>query len=236
MIAAVFGSSGGIGRAMTEETLRRGGYDRVFAISRSGQKIAGADPLKADFLDEADLHAVAETLGTAGPVALCVVANGLLSDGASLQPEKSWRHQSAEAFQRVLMANTVAPALIAKHVLPLTPRNGRSVFTALSARVGSISDNRLGGWHAYRASKAALNMLMRNYAIEQARRAPEGICVSLHPGTVDTALSRPFRAGGGEGKLFKPAQAAEFLMNVIEGLSPADTGKRFDWAGKEIPA
>lgn len=236
MIAAVFGSSGGIGQALTEELLRRGGHDRVFAISRSGAAIDGADALKADFLNEEDLAAAAETLRAAGPVTLCIVASGILSDGPGLQPEKSWRHQSADAFQRVFAANTVAPALIAKHVLPLTPRKGRSVFAALSARVGSISDNRLGGWHAYRASKSALNMLVRNYAIEQARRAPEGICVSLHPGTVDTGLSRPFQSGVAEDRLFSPAQSAGYLIDVISRLTPEDSGKCFDWAGKEVPA
>ncbi|OYW86436.1 MAG: C-factor, partial [Hyphomonas sp. 32-62-5] len=99
-----------------------------------------------------------------------------------------------------------------------------------------ISDNRLGGWHAYRASKAALNLLIRNYAIEQARRAPGSICAGLHPGTVDTGLSRPFQSGVPDGKLFTPQQSAAYLLGVIDRLTPEDSGKCFDWNGQEVPA
>lgn len=235
MNAVIFGSSGGIGRALTENLVQSSAWSRVFAVSRSGGGPEGATLLKSDFLDETALEAAAQAIGAEGPVTLCIVASGLLSDGGSLQPEKSYRQQSAAAFERVFAANTVAPALIAKRMLPLMPKTERSVFAALSARVGSISDNRLGGWHAYRTSKAALNMLIRNYAIEQARRAPGNICVGLHPGTVDTGLSRPFQSGVPEGKLFTPAQSAACLLGVIAGLTPEDSGKCFDWNGKEIP-
>lgn len=234
MNAVVFGSSGGIGRALTENLVQSGALPRVFAVSRSGAAIGGATSLSANFLDEAALMAAAHAIGADGPVTLCIVASGLLSDGAGLQPEKSYRQQSAAAFERVFASNTIAPALIAKHMLPLMPRTGRSVFAALSARVGSISDNGLGGWHAYRASKAALNMLIRNYALEQARRAPGNICVGLHPGTVDTGLSAPFQSGVPDGKLFTPAQSAAYMLGVIGGLTPQDSGKCFDWSGKEI--
>lgn len=234
MNAVIFGSSGGIGRALTENLVQSSAWSRVFAVSRSGGGPEGATLLKSDFLDETALEAAAQAIGADGPVTLCIVASGLLSEGAGLQPEKSYRQQSAAAFERVFAANTIAPALIAKHLLPLMPKTERSVFAALSARVGSISDNRLGGWHAYRASKAALNMLIRNYALEQARRAPGNICVGLHPGTVDTGLSRPFQSGVPEGKLFTPAQSAAYLLGVIGGLTPQDSGKCFDWSGKEI--
>ena len=153
-----------------------------------------------------------------------------------LSPERTLRAQSAAAFEAVFHINTVLPALIAKHMIPLMPRKERAVFAALSARVGSISDNRLGGWHAYRASKAALNMLIKNYAIEQTRRAPDFIAVGLHPGTVDTALSSPFQKGVPEGKLFSPAQSAGYLLSVLGQLTPDDTGKVFDWQGTEVPA
>ncbi|MDP1555061.1 MAG: SDR family NAD(P)-dependent oxidoreductase [Hyphomonas sp.] len=235
MIAVVFGSSGGIGRALAEGVIASGKYGSVFAVSRSGAEIDGAINRRAEFTDEVQLGALAAEIGAAGPVTLCLVASGLLSaDG--LQPEKTYRALSAEAFARVFAANTVAPALIAKHFLPLMPKTERSVFAALSARVGSISDNRLGGWHAYRASKAALNMLIRNFAIEQARRAPGHICVGLHPGTVDTGLSKAFQGGVAEDRLFTPAQAAGYLLGVVDRLTPEDSGKCLDWAGKEIPA
>jgi len=235
MSAVVFGSSGGIGRALAEGLIASGRYRSVFAVSRSGAEIDGAINRRAEFTDEAQLAALAAEIGAAGSVGLCLVASGLLSaDG--MQPEKTYRALSAEAFARVFAANTIAPALIAKHMLPLMPKAERSVFAALSARVGSISDNRLGGWHAYRASKAALNMLIRNFAIEQVRRAPGNICVGLHPGTVDTGLSKAFQGGVPGGKLLSPAQAAGYLLGVIDGLTPEDSGKCFDWAGKEVPA
>ncbi len=235
MIAVVFGSSGDIGRALAEGVIASGKYAVVFAVSRSGAQIAGAVNRQAKFTDEAELARLAAEIGAAGPVTLCLVASGLLSE-TGLQPEKTYRSMTSDAFQRVFAANTIAPALIAKHLLPLMPKAERSVFAALSARVGSISDNRLGGWHAYRASKAALNMLLRNFAIEQSRRAPGNICVGLHPGTVDTGLSKAFQGGVAEGKLFTPAQAAGYLLGVIDGLTPEDSGKCFDWAGEEVPA
>ena len=235
MIAVVFGSSGGIGRALAESLVASGRYETVFAVSRSGAEIVGAINLTAEFTDAEALAAVADEVRTAGPVSLCIVASGLLSDG-DLQPEKTYRAMTLDAFQRVFAANTFGPALIAAHMLPLMPKTERSVFAALSARVGSISDNRLGGWHAYRASKAALNMLIRNFALEQARRAPGNICVGLHPGTVDTGLSRNFQGGVADDKLFTPAQAAGYLLEVVDRLTPEDSGKCFDWAGKEVPA
>jgi NAD(P)-dependent dehydrogenase (short-subunit alcohol dehydrogenase family) len=235
MIAVVFGSSGGLGRALTLRLLAAGTHTRVFAVSRSGTSIPGAENRQADFTDETALTALAAEIGAAGPVTLCLIASGLLSDDA-VQPEKTYRAQSLQAFQRVFEANTFAPALIAKHMLPLMPKTGRSVFAALSARVGSISDNRLGGWHAYRASKAALNMLIRNYAIEQARRAPECICIGLHPGTVDTGLSKPFQSNVPGERLFTPAQSAGYLLDVIDRLTPEVSGKCLDWAGKDVPA
>jgi NAD(P)-dependent dehydrogenase (short-subunit alcohol dehydrogenase family) len=235
MIAVVFGSSGGIGRALAEGVVASGRYERVFAVSRSGAEISGATNLAAEFTDAEALARVADEIRAAGQVTLCLVASGMLS-GPDLQPEKTYKSMSLAAFQRVFAANTFGPALIAAQMLPLMPKTERSVFAALSARVGSISDNRLGGWHAYRASKAALNMLIRNFAIEQARRAPGNICVGLHPGTVDTGLSRSFQSSVAEGKLFTPAQAAAYLLDVIEHLTPEDSGKCFDWAGKEVPA
>lgn len=235
MIAVVFGSSGGIGRALAEGVVASGRYETVFAVSRSSAEIVGAINLTAEFTDAEALAAVADEIRKAGPVSLCMVASGLLSDG-DLQPEKTYKAMTLDAFQRVFAANTFGPALIAAQMLPLMPRAERSVFAALSARVGSISDNRLGGWHAYRASKAALNMLIRNFALEQARRAPGNICVGLHPGTVDTGLSRNFQGGVVDGKLFTPAQAAGYLLDVVDRLTPEDSGKCFDWAGKEVAA
>ncbi|MEZ5945465.1 MAG: SDR family NAD(P)-dependent oxidoreductase [Hyphomonas sp.] len=236
MKAIVFGTSGGLGRALAQGLVARGRHHEIYAVSRHGDPLDGAISLAADFTDEPALAGIARKLIGPEPLALCLFAGGLLSDGAGLQPEKTYRHQTAANFQRVFEANTIAPALVAKHMLPLMPKHGRSVFAALSARVGSISDNRLGGWHAYRASKSALNMLIRNYAIEQAHRAPGCICVALHPGTVDTRLSRPFQANVPGGRLFPPQQSAAYLLDVIDRLGPDDSGKCLDWGGREIPS
>lgn len=251
MNAIVFGASGGIGRAVCEALLSRGGYETIFAVSRQRDlsilqasttpRSEGAtstlQPLVCDLTDEASLRSVAARVEAAGPLTLCLCAIGKLSDADSdLTPERSLQSQSQAAFETLFHTNAILPALIAKHMMPLMPRTERAVFAALSARVGSISDNRLGGWHAYRASKAALNMLIRNFAIEQARRAAEFIAVGLHPGTVDTALSLPFQRNVPKGKLFTPHHAATCLLDVVEGLRPDDSGKVFDWQGKEIPA
>ena len=130
--------------------------------------------------------------------------------------------------------NAIGPALVAKHFLPAQPRTGRTVFAVLSAKVGSIGDNRLGGWYGYRASKAALNQLVRTLAIEHRRRNDRSIVVGLHPGTVDTALSKPFQANVVADQLFTPGRAAVQLLDVIEGLRAIDSGKLFGWEGSEI--
>jgi NAD(P)-dependent dehydrogenase (short-subunit alcohol dehydrogenase family) len=237
MQAIVFGASGGIGAELVVQLSERPDISRVHAISRSGAAATGkVTPHTVDITVDSDLARLSDTLKYEGDIRLIILATGILSDGNALQPEKSHRQQSLQAFERVFRVNTFGPALVSRYFLPLMPRSGRAVFTALSARVGSIGDNRLGGWHAYRASKAALNMLLRNYAIEQARLNSDFIVAGLHPGTVDTRLSKPFQGNVPDGQLFTPQNAAAHLLRVIEGLTPADTGKCFDWAGKEIPA
>lgn len=238
MRAVIIGATGGIGSALVEQLAQRPDIETVHALSRTGQTFPHANVQSGtlDLLDESSIEAAAAIVKQSGPPDLVFIASGLLSEGADLQPEKSYRHQDLVAFQRVFEINTFGPGLIAKHFLPIMPRKGRAVFAALSARVGSITDNRVGGWHAYRASKAALNMLIKNYAIEQARRNEDFIAVSLHPGTVDTALSQPFQSNVPDKQLFSPDVSAAHLLNVIARLQPADSGKAFDWAGQEILA
>jgi NAD(P)-dependent dehydrogenase (short-subunit alcohol dehydrogenase family) len=137
---------------------------------------------------------------------------------------------------QVLALNTIGPAIIAKHTLPLMNRNQRFVFAALSARVGSISDNGLGGWHSYRASKAALNMLLKNFALEVGRTHKEGVVVGLHPGTVDSKLSQPFQTNLPEGQLTQADAAAAKLLNVLMRLGADQSGRVFDFSGAEVPA
>ena len=142
---------------------------------------------------------------------------------------------SGAQMTAVLEANTIGPALVAKHLLPQLARDRKSVFAALSARVGSIRDNKLGGWYAYRASKAALNMLIKTLSIEHGRRWPQSAVVALHPGTVDTQLSRPFSGRVPRSQLATPAEAAHRLLQVIDGLGAEDTGRLFAWDGSRIP-
>jgi NAD(P)-dependent dehydrogenase (short-subunit alcohol dehydrogenase family) len=230
--ACVFGASGGIGAALTRQLADDPAVAVVHAGAR-GNIACGAKilPFAFDLTDEAS---IANAAAAIGPVDLVIIATGLLHD-AALQPEKSYRGQSSDAYAIAYAINAIGPALIGKHFLPLLPRDRRSVFTAISARVSSISDNRLGGWHAYRASKAALNMILRNYAIELGRSHPHATVAALHPGTVDTDLSQPFQRNVAEGKLFTPDYSAQCLLQVIDGLTPADSGKLFAWDGAEIP-
>ncbi|MFZ4607185.1 MAG: SDR family NAD(P)-dependent oxidoreductase [Caulobacter sp.] len=232
--AVVVGASGGLGAALTAALVDSGRFTAVHALSRQGLTApAGALPGRLDLEDEASIAEAAARLDA--PPRLLIVATGRLH-GPGLSPEKALRQLDAAALVQAFAINSIGPALVAKHMLPLLPRTGRSAFAALSARVGSISDNRLGGWHGYRASKAALNMLIATMAIELARSRPEALCVGLHPGTVDTGLSRPFQAGVAAERLFTPSGSAAHLLRVLDGLTPADSGGVFAWDGSRIPA
>jgi len=234
--AAVFGASGGIGRALCEALAARG-TQVIHAGSRSGAApdIEGVRPFAFDLADETSIAAAAEAMRD-DPPEWVIVATGVLTLPDGTGPERSFKRLEAAAMAEVFALNTIGPALIAKHMLALMPRTKPFVFAALSARVGSISDNRLGGWHSYRASKAALNMLLRNFALEAARTHPEGVVVGLHPGTVDSALSQPFQSGLAEGQLTTPGDAAANLLGVLAGLGPEHSGRVFDFRGEEIPA
>lgn len=232
--ACVFGASGGIGAALASRIAARDDIDIVHAGARSpvadGPKLR---PFRFDLEDEPTLKAAAAGMADAPP-RLIIVATGMLHDTGT-QPEKSLRAQTADSYARLFAVNATGPALIAKHMLARPPREGRLVFAALSARVGSITDNRLGGWHAYRASKAALNMIVRNVAIELARINPDAIAVTLHPGTVDTGLSAPFQRNVAAGRLFSPDCSAQRLLDVLDGLTPEQSGQCFAWDGTVIP-
>jgi NAD(P)-dependent dehydrogenase (short-subunit alcohol dehydrogenase family) len=233
--AVVFGASGGIGAAITRVLTEDPRCALISAGARSPLEIgAKASAFTFELTDEATIAKAAEQIGAQGPIDLVIVATGMLH-GAGLQPEKTMRAMDAEALARSFAINAVGPALIAKHILPLLPRDRKSVLAALSARVGSIGDNRSGGWHAYRASKAALNQLIRTCAIELAIKNKQAVCVTLHPGTVDTGMSKPFAAAVRAGALFSPDTSAQHLLQVIDDLSPKETGGFFAWDGKAIP-
>lgn len=220
----VIGASGGIGSAIAAELIARHGEDQVLTWSRRSKpslNILNEGSIR-DFVRGADLSALE----------VVIDATGFLH-GYGMNPEKSWRELDGFHLTQSFAANAIGPALLMKHLLPKLPRKSRGVFATLSARVGSIEDNRLGGWHSYRASKAALNQLVRCNAIELARRAPEAICVSIHPGTVDTQLSEPFAKSGLE--VQPPDVAAQRILDTIAGLSAEQSGGFFDYAGEAIP-
>jgi NAD(P)-dependent dehydrogenase (short-subunit alcohol dehydrogenase family) len=215
----IIGASGGIGAALCDALVARG--ETVVGLSRSGDGL--------DITDEASIMRALS--GVEGPFDRIVVATGGLEiDGNG--PEKSYRELDADRLMAQFRLNAMGPALALKHVMPLIPRDGRAVLAVLSARVGSIGDNRLGGWHAYRAAKAAVNQIVHGAAIELARTNKQAIAVALHPGTVQTELTRKYV---GRHPAVPPPEAAQNLIRVMDGLDVPDTGGFFDWAGKVIP-
>lgn len=217
--ALVIGASGGIGAALAAGLEARGA-----AVTRLSRRTDG--------FDITDPASVETHLGAlAGPFDTILVATGALEAGGHA-PEKALKQISAEALAAQFALNATGPALVMRHLPRLLPRDRRATFAALSARVGSIGDNRLGGWHGYRAAKAALNQLLRGAAIELARTHRQAICVALHPGTVATALTEVHGAGHSR---MQPDQAAGYLLGVLDALTPTETGLFFDWAGKPVP-
>ncbi|GAB6195742.1 SDR family NAD(P)-dependent oxidoreductase [Lysobacter xanthus] len=243
--ALVTGASSGIGLALVHTLLDHRGIAEVVAVSRRATGNPGLAALRdrhgdrlrcidADLTRDDDLASLAVELQAVGALHVVVNAAGLLHD-ATVAPEKALEQLSRASLERVFALNAFAPILLAQALMPLLCRGQPAVFASLSARVGSIGDNRAGGWYAYRASKAAQNQLMRTFAIEWKRRNRQGIALSLHPGTVDTPLSAPFRARVPPDRLFDPRTAAHRLLEVIAARTPADSGHFFAWDGTEIP-
>jgi NAD(P)-dependent dehydrogenase (short-subunit alcohol dehydrogenase family) len=233
----VVGATGGIGNALVRALLETPRVGHVYTFSRSPisedlKQCSQITDIGIDITNEQSVAAAAQRLD-GKLVDIVIVATGLLH-AQNLAPEKSIKSLTAESFQAVFMSNTLGPMLVAKHFLPLLRRNQKSVFSALSARVSSISDNRLGGWYSYRASKTALNMMLKSLAIECQRTHPQAIVVGLHPGTVDTPLSKPFQKQVKPDQLFLPHNAAESLLQVIDGLTLEDSGNLFAWDAKLI--
>ena len=222
--AIVIGAGGGIGSALAAALDARGG--EVVRLSRRSEP-----PLDLD--NDASIEAAAQRLADRGPFDLVIVATGLLH-GPGVVPERSVRQIDGAALDRLFRVNATGPALVIRHFLPLLTRDSRGVVAALSARVGSIGDNRIGGWVGYRAAKAALNQIVRTIAIELKRSHPEAILVGLHPGTVDTGLSAPFQRNVARERLFTPDQAATQLLDVIDRLTADDSGHCLDWAGERL--
>jgi len=217
--ALIIGASGGIGRAVAEALVARG--VAVTELSRS-----------ADGLDVTDETSVEAALGRLeGPFDLILVATGALEiDGA--RPEKALKQVTPEAMMDQFALNCIGPSVVLKHALSRLPRDGRCVFAALSARVGSIGDNGFGGWYSYRTAKAALNQMIHTGAIELRRSHRAAICVALHPGTVQTPFTEKYL---GRHPSVPPEEAAQNLLSVIDGLTAEDSGQFFDWQGARVP-
>jgi NAD(P)-dependent dehydrogenase (short-subunit alcohol dehydrogenase family) len=224
-VAVVIGADGGIGRALYTRLQGMDEYTAVIGLSR-------ASAPRLELTDEKSIESCAEFAARHGRLKLVLVATGLLH-GSGIQPEKNLRELNASSMTAMFAANAIGPALVLKSFLPLLTRGDTAVLAVLSARLGSIADNKLGGWYSYRSSKAALNQLIRTAAVELKRCNNQGICVALHPGTVDTRLSAPFGKSGL--KVLDPEQAAVRLLDVISRLSAADSGCFFDHRGEIVP-
>lgn len=232
---AIIGSAGAIGAALTQALSTRFPDAAITSFSRRkpSTSLANVTHFTIDYDNEDSIQNAAAIASEKSPLDWVIVATGILHDG-DIMPEKSLRELSAEKMMTLFTRNTIVPALIAKHFIPKLDRHKQVVFAALSARVGSISDNALGGWYSYRASKTALNMIIKNAAIETARRNKASIIVGLHPGTVDSDLSKPFQANVPIGKLFRAEDSAKMMIDVLEGLGPQNSGKCFAWDGQEV--
>lgn len=227
-IAVVIGATGGIGAAFVRALESSGRFTRVVAAGRSNEH-------RLDIRDPDAVASFAENLteSLAGaPIRLVIDATGFLHDETRM-PEKSWRDINAQDMAYSYAVNAIGPALLMQQLLPMLPREGKSAFVTLSAKVGSIGDNRIGGWYAYRASKAALNQIVRCAAIELGRRWREAVCVAMHPGTVHTPLTQPFAKNGLNVR--EPDQAAAEMLAVIDALTADESGRFFDYRGERLP-
>jgi len=232
---AVIGGSGAIGSAFTRLVADRYPTAEIHVFSRNPivEMPSNVNSHSIDYSSEDNIAESARIASVNAPLDMVFVATGLLHD-ATLAPEKSLKDISADKLSKIFAANTILPALLAKHFLPRLNKSERSVFAAISARVGSVSDNQLGGWYSYRASKAALNMIIKSAAIETARLNKNAVVIGIHPGTVDSNLSKPFQANVKQGKLFTPMYSAECMLSVLDSVTPQQTGRCFAWDGKEI--
>ena len=221
--AIVFGAGGALGGAFIDALRARPGCAEVVALGRASMPAV-------DIEDEASLAAAARALHERAPFQLIVNATGALHIG-NAAPEKRLAELNAHTLARAFAINAIGPALLIKHFAPLLPLKDRGLFASLSARVGSIGDNRKGGWYSYRAAKAAQNMLVKTAAIEISRSRPEAVLAALHPGTVRSRLSTPII---GEAPAFEPAHAAELMLTVLDSLSPEQSGGFFAYDGSRI--
>lgn len=241
----VVGANRGIGLGFVQHLLRDDRISRIYATYRdsatpelsslSEQYPHRLSLISMDIIDEAQIaQGVAQIQQQIERLHLVLYCVGFLHEG-DIQPEKSLQQIRTDHLLRYFQVNSIGAVLLAKHILPLLKHSDRNVFASISAKVGSIGDNQLGGWYGYRASKAALNMFMRTVAIEYSRKSPSTLVVMLHPGTTDTRLSKPFQRNVPPEKLFSVERTVSQLLAVIEGLQPDDNGHFFSWDGSRLP-
>ncbi|CAA7394107.1 unnamed protein product [Spirodela intermedia] len=253
-VAMVQGASRGIGLEFVRQLLEKKEKGQVIATCRDpsrasflqelkGKYTERLDILPLDVTDESSIKASTKSINERyGSLNLLINASGVLSIPGVLQPETTLNKVEKSSLMFAYEVNAAGPTLVIKHMWPLLKLGGQtaserkfSIVANLSARVSSIGDNGLGGWHSYRSSKTALNQLTKNISLEFARRKDPIVCILLHPGTVDTDLSKPFQRGVPEGKLFTPEFSVGKLLAVIEGTEASDNGKFFAWDGQQIP-
>lgn len=247
----IIGGTGGIGKAMVEQLINHKAGDsaghtarpQVFATYYKNVPDLEADNLhwlSMDICDEQSIEQASDVIKhQTNHLDWIINCAGLLHTGEQ-SPEKALRQMDTAFFLQNMQVNALASLLIAKHTKPLLAKAQRSadnpaIFATISARVGSISDNQLGGWYSYRMSKAALNMGMKNLSIEWARSLKDVCVVVMQPGTVNTQLSVPFQGNVADGQLFSPAYSAECLLEVLSNMTAAQSGSFVDWAGESIP-
>ena len=243
--ALIVGASQGIGLGFVKSLLQQDNFKSIYATYRNPDTASELldlerheDRLKClqvDITDESQIAAATKEIqNSVKHLHLAIYCVGVLHD-LHLFPEKSLRQIDPEKLLYSFQVNSIGAVLLAKHLMPLFNKKERSIFASISAKVGSIGDNRLGGWYGYRASKAALNMFLKTTAIEYSRRCPKTIVVALHPGTTDTRLSQPFQKNVPPGKLFPVEHTVDLLSKVISGLEIKDSGEFFSWDGTQLP-
>nr|WP_290225621.1 SDR family NAD(P)-dependent oxidoreductase [Trichocoleus desertorum] len=244
--ALIVGANGGIGLGFVQQLLQDDRITKIYATYRqpesASELLALRDQypeqlvcLPLDITDEAQIAECSDRIQSqVDKLHLVINCVGILHEG-DLQPEKSLRQINPDHLGRYFQINSIGAVLLAKHLSPLFCHSDRNVFATISAKIGSIGDNQLGGWYGYRASKAALNMLMRTVAIEYRRKSPNTIVVTLHPGTTDTHLSKPFQRNVPPEKLFPVERTVTQLLAVVKNLEPKDSGEFFSWDGTRLP-
>lgn len=240
----IVGASRGIGLGFVNQLLQQEQIAQVFATYRTPtpelSSLATAHShrlnlVAMDITDETQIiQGITNIRQAVDRLHLVIYCVGFLHDG-KIQPEKSLQQIQADHLLRYFQVNSIGAVLLAKHLLPLLKHEDQSIFASISAKIGSIGDNQLGGWYGYRASKAALNMFMHTVAVEYSRKSPKTIIVLLHPGTTDTRLSQPFQRNVPAEKLFPVERTVSQLLNVISGLQSTDSGQFFSWDGSRLP-